>query len=248
MKPPTVVVTASADAFPGLGEALRAIPVAVEELPLMTFVSPEDWSPVDAALRALDRYGAVALTSPRAARAIAERADALGASAPAGTAIWATGRATAEALGDRFGPVRLPDPGVVGQQGAAVALADALLGSGVRGRVLFPCGDTRRDELPVRLRDRGIEVDEVVCYRSTLAGASDARRAAERAHVLVVASPSVAELLARACPPDTRPALLAVGPTTAAAARASGWPPAAVAARPSVEALAAGVRALVPGG
>jgi uroporphyrinogen-III synthase len=42
--------------------------------------------------------------------------------------------------------------------------------------------------------------------------------------------------------------MLAVGPTTAAAARASGWPPAAVADRPDVEAMLAGVRFLLANG
>jgi uroporphyrinogen-III synthase len=242
----TVVLTASAGAFPGLRDALRAIPVIVEELPLMTFTSPEDWGPVDAALRALGRYQAIALTSPRAARALAERAKALDIAPPAGRTVWASGSGTEEALDGRLGPVRRPDERDVGREGAALALAAALLASGVRGPVLFPCGDTRREELPDRLRGGGLEVDEVICYRSKLADLSDARHAAERARVLVVASPSVAELLARACPPEVRPALLAVGPTTAAAARASGWTPARVAERPSVEALAAGVRALVP--
>jgi uroporphyrinogen-III synthase len=95
------------------------------------------------------------------------------------------------------------------------------------------------------LRDAGVAVDEVVCYRSVLAGELEARRAAQRAQIAIVASPSVADLLARACPPGDRPALLAVGPTTAAAALASGWPPAGVAARPTAEALAAGVRAIM---
>jgi len=63
--------------------------------------------------------------------------------------------------------------------------------------------------------------------------------------VLVVASPSVADLLARACPPSARPLLLAVGPTTAAAARGSGWAPAAVSSRPDAAALAASVKALL---
>jgi uroporphyrinogen-III synthase len=141
--------------------------------------------------------------------------------------------------------VRRPEEGPVGERGAAAALADALLAAGVRGPVLFPCGDIRRDELPARLRDGGISVEEVVCYRSVLAGEPAARRAAERAQVLIVASPSVADLLARACPPGIRPALLAVGPTTASAARASGWPPAGVAAHPTAEALAVAVRALI---
>jgi uroporphyrinogen-III synthase len=88
-------------------------------------------------------------------------------------------------------------------------------------------------------------VQVVVCYRSVLAAVTVARGAAERALVLVVARPSVADLLARACPTGVRPALVAVGPTTAAAARASGWPPAGVASRPTADALAAAVRAVV---
>jgi uroporphyrinogen-III synthase len=88
----------------------------------------------------------------------------------------------------------------------------------------------------------------VVCYRSVLADEAAARAAADRAAILVVASPSVADLLARASVVGERPPMLAVGPTTAAAARASGWAPAAVAARPDVEALVAGVRSLVAAG
>jgi uroporphyrinogen-III synthase len=120
-----------------------------------------------------------------------------------------------------------------------------MLEAGVRGPVLFPCGEIRREELTARLRHEGIEVEEVVCYRSVLAGEADARLAAERAGILIVASPGVADLLARACPPGSRPTLLAVGPTTAASARAAGWAPDAVAARPTVEALVAGVRSLL---
>jgi uroporphyrinogen-III synthase len=168
--------------------------------------------------------------------------------AEAATPAWAAGAGTAQALGDVLGPVHLPDERAVGELGAAAALASALVAAGPGGPVLFPCGDIRRDELPARLRDDGIAVDEVVCYRSVLAGEGEARRAAQRAQIVIVASPSVVDLLARACPPGVRPALLAVGPTTAAAARGSGWPPAGVATRPTTEALVAGVRALVLAG
>jgi uroporphyrinogen-III synthase len=243
--PGTVVVTASAESFPGLVEGLRDIPVAVEVCPLMSFAPPLDWVPVDAALRELTRFGALAFTSPRSARAFADRWATLGATAPHPGSVWAAGAGTADALGDGLGPIRRPDERDVGKSGAARALAEAMVAAGVRGPVLFPCGDHRRDELPARLRDAGMEVVEVVGYRTVLAGEVDARRAAERAQVLVVASPSVADLLARACPPGARPALLAVGPTTAAAARGSGWPPAAVAARPTAAALVAEVRMLM---
>ena len=237
----TVVVTASAGTFPGLADALRALPAAVEERPLMTFAPPLDWGPVDRAIEGLDGFEAVAVTSPRAAGAFAERVGSVGGRPTA----WAVGAGTATALGGVLGAVHTPPADAVGRLGAAGALVREMLEAGVRGPVLFPCGDIRRDELPVRLRAEDIEVAEVVCYRSVLAGESVARAAAERARVIVVASPSVADLLARACPAGVRPALLAVGPTTAAAARASGGPPAAVAKRPAVDALVAGVRSLL---
>jgi uroporphyrinogen-III synthase len=103
------------------------------------------------------------------------------------------------ALGTAFGPIRAPGEDAVGRLGAAAALAREMLDSGVRGPVLFPCGEIRRDELSARLRAEGVDLTEVVCYRSVLAGELAARNAAQRARVLVVASPSVADLLARAC-------------------------------------------------
>ena len=250
--PGAVVVTAAQGTFPGLVEALRALSATVEEVPLLSFAPPPDWGPVDAALSEMGKYEAVVFTSPRSARAFSERAAAAGrspGSSPAGgraaPAVWAAGAGTARALGETFGPVRLPDERLAGERGAASALVSALTAAGIRGPVLFPCGDLRRDELPDRLRERGVAVEEVVCYRSVLATEDAARRAAARAQVLVVASPSVAGLLARACSPGSRPVLVAVGPTTADAARAHGWPPARVAPSPTAEALTAEVRALL---
>jgi uroporphyrinogen-III synthase len=244
----TVVVTSSAGTFPGLLEALEAIPVPVEECPLMEFAPPLDWRPVDHALDRLTEFDAVAVTSPRAARAFAERVTERGKKEGflKRPRLWAGGQATADALGAELGQVRVPASRRSSRMGAAGALAATMIEDGVKGPVLFPCGDLRRDELPARLKDEGIEVEDVVCYRSVLASLGAARAAAERAQVLLVASPSVADLLARACPPGVRPLLLAVGPTTAAACRASGWPPSAVSARPDAKGLAASVKALLP--
>jgi uroporphyrinogen-III synthase len=249
--PGVVVVTASAGTFPGLADALRAFRMTVEERPLLSFGPPLDWAPVAAAAQELAQYEAVVFTSPRSAAVFGQRAAAAGLTPPGGgsaCSVWAAGAGTARALGSAFGPVRLPDERLAGEQGAAAALATAMTEAGVRGPVLFPCGDLRRDELPARLRERGIHVHEVVCYRSVLAGEEEARRAAARATVLVVASPSVAALLGRACPPAGRPSLVAAGPTTADAARAHGWPPAGVASAPTTEALTAEIRALLAHG
>jgi uroporphyrinogen-III synthase len=240
-----VVVTSAVGSFPGLSDALRDIPVEVLELPLLSFAPPADWTEVDRAIRELPRYAAVAFTSPRAAVAFRGRWERLGRGAL--PPVWASGRHTASALEPLTGGARTAPEGEIGQIGAAAAVAADMLRYGLRGPVLFPCGEIRRDELPTRLRQEGIEVDEVVCYRAIIGGDEAAREALRRAGILIVASPSVAELLARTSASSARPALLAVGPTTAAAARASGWPPTAVAAHPDVDALVAEVRSLVAG-
>jgi uroporphyrinogen-III synthase len=229
-------------------EALRQVPLPVEECPLLTFAPPHDWSPLDRALDEVARYDAIALTSPRAARAFAERWRARVREEVSLPPVWAGGPGTVAALTQVSAVVRSPSVNSVGEAGSAAALAAAILEAKVRGPVLFPCGEVRREELTARLRNEGIEVNEVVCYRSVLAGEPAARAAAERAGVLVVASPTVADLLARACPPEVRPALVAVGPTTAASAQASGWAPDAVAPRPTVEALVGTVKSLIGAG
>jgi uroporphyrinogen-III synthase len=243
--PPTVVVTASPGTLSGLVDALRRMSLPAEEHPLLTFVPPLDWRPLDRALDAVARYDAIALTSPRAARAFGERWQMRGHGQPALPPVWAGGPGTVTALAGVLSEVHSPSAEDVGRRGSGAALAAAMLDAGVRGPVLFPCGEVRREELTVRLRHDGVDVDEIVCYRSVLAGEPAARAAAERAGILVVASPSVADLLVRACPGGFRPALVAVGPTTAAAARVAGWSPDAVASRPTVDAVVAAVQSLV---
>ncbi|HET6796219.1 MAG TPA: uroporphyrinogen-III synthase [Gemmatimonadales bacterium] len=226
--------------------ALKRLPVAVEQRPLMNFAPPQDWAPLDDALACLNQYGAVAVTSPRAAQAVAERLRARSAAVSAGSlpVAWASGPATAVGLDGLLGSVRLPATRG-GRLGAAHALARAMLAEHVAGPVLFPCGEAHREELPAVLRSAGLSVDEIVCYRSVLADVADARVAAQLGTILIVASPMVASLLAQACPRGHRPGLLAVGPTTAESARAAGWPPAAVAVEPSVRGLAAAVKGLL---
>jgi uroporphyrinogen III methyltransferase / synthase len=243
-----VVVTASAGTFPGLAAALRNLPVSVEECPLITFRAPPDWSALDLALERLASYRAVAMTSPRAAPAMTDRLALRGLSVwprQNPPSLWAGGTATAAALGNVLGPVRVPAGTARGEAGAAAALAEAMLEAGVGGPVLFACGNTHRGELPDRLRQAAVAVDEVVCYESVLADESAARTAGARATVLVVASPTIAQLLIRSCSPESRPRMIAAGPTTAASAQASGWAPAAVAGNVTTEAVAAAIRAVL---
>ncbi|HTC24920.1 MAG TPA: uroporphyrinogen-III synthase [Gemmatimonadales bacterium] len=241
----TMVVLATAPgSLAGLADRLRGEGLEVREVALLSFGPPADWAPVDQAIFRLPEFKAVAVTSPRAAGAFTARVAAHRVNPPRGQEAWASGAATAEQLRDLFDPVRLPSSLVTLDAGAGSLLASAMLSAHVGSPVLFPCGDARRDELPAVLRAGGIVVEEVVCYRSVLAADQDARRALVGADVLLVSSPRVATLAAKVSPRDERPALVAIGPTTAAAARAAGWAPAGVAKRPTVDAVVERIRAL----
>jgi uroporphyrinogen III methyltransferase / synthase len=239
-----IVITASAGSFPGLAEALSGPGRTVAEQPLIHFRPPSDWAPLDQALDRFHHYPDIALTSPRAARALAARLVHHRIRWPLADAptVWAGGAGTADALGWNLRSVRIPDEREVGSSGAAAALAQLMLEARVLGPVLFPCGGNRREVLPRRLREEGVRVDEVVCYESALADQDEAKVAAAGATLLIVASPSVAGLLSEACPPGSRPDLIAVGPTTAGAAREAGWEPAAVASHPARDAVVAAAR------
>lgn len=242
---PVIVLTVAPGSLAGLAEQLRAGGALVREVPLLTFAPPADWEPLDAALQRLPTYAAMAVTSPRAAEAVAARAAAHRIAAPQALAVWASGEATAALLQERFGPVHVPSGLVTIDAGAGSTLAGALLASRVGSPVLFPCGDTRRDELPSILRAAGIAVHEATCYRSVLADDSSALEASSEADAILVGSPKVAQLVARVTRRGERPALVAIGPTTAAAARAAGWAPDGVAKRPTVEAVAERLRAVL---
>src|SRR5262245_37213602 len=154
--PPTVVVTASSGTLPGLVDALRRVPLPVEERPLLTFAPPLDWGPLDRALASVARYGAIALTSPRAARAFGERWQARRGEGSSLPPVWAGGPGTVAALADGVSEVHAPSVSEVGERGSGAALAAAMLEAGVRGPVLFPCGELRREELTAGLQHGGI--------------------------------------------------------------------------------------------
>lgn len=244
MKPPRVVLTASDSALPGLVDALNAAGFAAVHHPLVVTRPPSSWQPVDSALATLDTIEALVFTSPRAVHTVLARLEVTNRSFPATLQVWAPAGATAAALASAAPRVRTAAVSAVGRDGAAVAVAAAMLAGGVRGPVIFFCGDPHRPSLPDALRLRGAECFEVVCYRTTPVAVAEAVLALKGAAAVVAASPLAVQLIAEALPASARPELIAIGPTTAAAARAVGWEPAAVAAEPTANALAAAARSL----
>jgi uroporphyrinogen-III synthase len=241
-----VLVTLSEGSLAGLEAELAARDMQVRRVPLLTFAPPPSFQPLDVALAQLGHYRAVAVTSPRAAWVLAERMAAHGAGLSS-VPLWTVGERTAAPLRERFREVHVvgAPPGA----GAAETLAAEMLASGHEGPVLFPGGDLRREALGRLLGDAGVRVDEVCCYRTVVADdAATVHAALEGADVAVVGSPSVGEVLARHTVAGSRPALIAIGATTATAARDAGWPPDLTSDRPTAVSIAEACRTILTTG
>lgn len=160
----------------------------------------------------------------------------------AGVRIAAIGPATAAALEQRGLVADL-----VPREYVAEALAEALVDSGVAGgRVLLARADGARDVLPQRLSAAGAEVRVVATYRSVVPPEAAARlRAALAAGpvdaVTFTSSSTVRHFVDALRGAPFPPGALAacIGPVTAAAAQAAGFPVAVVAAEYTTAGLAA---------
>jgi uroporphyrinogen-III synthase len=226
-----IVITLSNGTLDGLDRSLDRLGARWMHTPLLTFESSEFWPALSASLAAVDRFGAVAISSPRSAALYAKAVREARVVSPP---VWATGPGTAREL-RRLNPVHFVESPA--RDGAAAALARMMVMHGVPGPVLFPCGEHHRDVLPSTLRDAGIEVEEFVCYRAVIAPEEMLRESAASGDVIIVGSGRVARALAAAVPSVARPALVALGPVTAAAAFVAGWQAVAVADKPTIPSL-----------
>ena len=238
-----VIFTGAAGALTGLAAAVEADGAQFTEWPLLSFAPSADPTPLEDALGRLGEYAAVCITSPRAAEAVARLAAQHDIDLTLAPVVWAS--PASEALLRPLCPRIEVPPRNRRADSLGVTLADAMLRHGVQSPVLFPCGDMHREELVTRLRDAGLVVDVVEAYRTILAGHSHAEAVMAAADVVVVTSPSVARLLA-SIEHRERPALVAIGPTTADEALRHGWAPDAVAASPAVADVAAAIHSLLP--
>jgi len=75
--------------------------------------------------------------------------------------IFCIGATTRQLVHEHFG-----EASIAGTAPAAAALTDVILRQ-APSEVFFFCGDQRRDELPDRLTQAGVRVNEVVVYRTT---------------------------------------------------------------------------------
>ncbi len=244
---PRVALTVSVGSLRGLADQLEKAGLEVRHTPLLSFEPPRDWTRVDLAIAQLDQYPTLVFTSPRAAAAFGARYRRVIGTAPppAPPSIWATGEPTAAAAYALFTGSVIETPNIAARPssgGAADALATAMIAAAVCPPVLFPCGDPHRSVLPRRLARHGLTVEEAVCYRAVLAPLPMARGVVVENDIVVAGSPRIAALLQRAAPDRcARPALVALGVTTARAAARAGWIPATIARAATAEGVARAV-------
>lgn len=244
-----ILVTRRPEQAGPLVDGLRALGAVPILAPMIRILEPDSWDACDRALAALDEYSGFGFASANGAEKFLQRAFDRGRDARDfdGRTVLAVGPATARTL-DGFGVQVSMTPA----EHSAAALVDAMRGESVTGmRFLLPRGDRGRRELAEGLRDLGASVDEVVVYRIVRPEEQDLenlRAMLERGEVdmLTFASPSAvhhfagelggADLSAVVLPP-----IAAIGPTTAAAVRGTGWDVAVVSHRSTAEGLLASI-------
>lgn len=191
-----VLVTRAAHQAGKLSEGLRAVGAEPVEVPVLEIQPPADLAPLDNALRSLDSYDWLILTSANAVRALQERADSivLQLTPNSRPKVAAVGEATAAAARECGLRVDL-----VPEKYVAENLVEALLQSvhdvsghnfsraksadrkkralapeqSFRGqRFLLARAEIARDVIPDALRTVGATVDVVDAYRNVMPAAA----------------------------------------------------------------------------
>lgn len=215
-----------------LATLLRMQGAEVVEVPLIGITDPDDGGEaLAAALADLATYDWLVVTSPAGAQRVA---SALADAKPGAPLVAAVGTATGEALG------RSPD--LVPSRQIAEALVDAFPHG--HGRVLLARAADARTVLPIGLRSKGWQVDDVVAYRTVILDYGPPPAEAAGADTVVFASGSQVRAWAQNFGTVTPPAAVAIGPATAAVAAEVGIAITAVAHHHSLSGLVEAVIAL----
>jgi uroporphyrinogen III methyltransferase/synthase len=238
-----IAVTRAAHQATALVERLDALGAETIVCPAIAIEAPEHFQEFDRALRQVQSYDWILFTSANGATALFTRLEQLGIDRRIvqQCQIGAVGSTTASALA-AYDIV----PTVVPSRAVGRVLADEL-GSVAGQRILLPRAHIARSDLPLMLRQHGAIVDDIVAYR-TVPGPG-IHTLVERVHdknvdAITFASSSAARNFmagARAFDRDdptwidriwsasSRPAIVCIGPVTAATVREINMPVDAVA-------------------
>jgi uroporphyrinogen-III synthase/uroporphyrinogen III methyltransferase/synthase len=237
-----VLVTRAAHQAGKLSLGLRALGIEPVEVPVLEIQPPADFGPLDRALRSLDTYDWLILTSANTVRSISWSSflDKI-----ATLKVAAVGEVTAAAARNAGLPVAL-----VPETYVAEALVESMADQVAGRRILLARAAIARDVIPDALRTAGATVDVVDAYRNVMPDAApELLRKALAAGIdaaTFTSSSSVTHLsdAARAAGiafPFAGVPAVSIGPVTSQTLRELGWEPAAEASLSDVPGLIAAV-------
>jgi uroporphyrinogen III methyltransferase/synthase len=226
-----VVVTRARAQAGELSRELERLGAEVLEFPTIEVRPPEDFGPLDEAIRGLDSFSWLIFTSVNGVEAFVERLAHHGLdlrAVPRGARVAAIGPATAQRI--REAGLRVD---VVPREFRAEALVESVTGETLAGkRVLIPRARAAREILPQKLREAGAEVVVPPAYESvpSSGGKDELARELEAGRIdcVTFTASSTAENFARAFGAEEAARLLSgtrvacIGPITADTARGHG--------------------------
>lgn len=225
-----ILVTRPGKGAARMGETLEGLGARAVIAPTIRICGPEDWAPLDAAIREIQAYDWVIFTSANSPKYLAKRLKSLGVgpeALPAKTPLLAIGPATAAAMERHLRRA----PSKVAKKYEAEGVVALLEGEKMAGRrVLLPRAQEGRDAIPRALLEMGALVDDAPAYRTTPVGREALRDAfgeieARKIDMLTFASPSALNAFVRAAGEERarkwmrRARVASIGPATTAAAR-----------------------------
>ena len=216
-----------------MSEGLRALGIEPVEVAVIEICPPQDFAPLDRALRALSNYDWLVLTSANTVLRLFDRAAAIGLdlSATPNLKVAAVGEATAAAARDAGLAVAL-----VPESYVAESLAKSLAEQSRGKKVLLARASIARDVIPDALRAAGATVDVVDAYCNVMPEAAPAllREALKKgiAAAAFTSSSTVTHLADAARQagiafPFAGVAAVSIGRITSQTLRDLGWEPAA---------------------
>jgi uroporphyrinogen III methyltransferase/synthase len=159
-----IVVTRAREQSSGFLGRLAELGAECIEFPTIETVPPEDWEPLDEAIRSLENYHWLLFTSVNGVKAFFKRLDFLGRDVRdlKGIKLGAIGPKTAAAIHEKgLRPDLVPD------EYRAEAVVSAFKRESAGGlRILLPRAAVAREVLPEELAKMGVSVDVVTAYRT----------------------------------------------------------------------------------
>ena len=231
-----ILVTRARHQAGQLSAELTALGAEVIEIPAIEILPPLSWNPLDSALRNLQQYQWLIVTSANTVRSIRDRLAALGLQPEifSHLKIAAIGSATAHALQEAGLSVTLTP-----REYVAESLIEAIGDQARNARVLIVRAAIARDIIPEALAQIGAQVDVVDAYRTVIPKSSIHRLAeifapgqAPPDAATFTSSSTVTNFfhLLLAAQIDRPPATLraiSIGPITSQTLRDHNWEPAA---------------------